>query len=266
MDGVDLSPYLTSTPGTHREQTLLRHQPNSHNSNFFTTYRRDDYKLIYFYYEDPADQFELYDLAVDRDESNNLADNNPQLLLELAREMAAALDASWGELGPLWPTFGTGVQNGQSDDDLRPFVDDPFLIDFTVDGRDLVDSDMDGLLDAIEDLNQNGLVDSSETSADNEDTDNDSNRDGDEIRTGTDPLDASSFFSLSMEDFTASTLLLSWPSAPGATYDIQASSDFSFLDIVVEDFAASPDGDTTSVEIDIPENEKHYFFRVQLNP
>ena len=266
MDGVDLSPYLTSTPGTHREQTLLRHQPNSHNSSFFTTYRRDDYKLIYFYYEDPEDQFELYDLAADRDESNNLAENNPQLLLELAREMATALDASWGELGPLWPTFGTGVQNGESDDNLRPFVDDPFLIDFTVDGRDLVDSDMDGLLDAIEDLNRNGLVDNSETSADNEDTDNDSNGDGDEIRTGTDPLDDASVFSLGMENFTASTVLLSWPSAPGATYDIQGSSDFSFLDTLVENVAAFPNGDTTSIEIDIPENETRYFFRVKLNP
>ena len=55
MDGVDLSPYLTSTPGTHREQTLLRHQPNSQNSSFFTTYRRDDLKLIYFYYEVAAE-------------------------------------------------------------------------------------------------------------------------------------------------------------------------------------------------------------------
>ena len=55
MDGVDLSPYLTSTPGTHRQQTLLRHQPNSQNSSFFTTYRRDDLKLIYFYYEEPAE-------------------------------------------------------------------------------------------------------------------------------------------------------------------------------------------------------------------
>ena len=64
MDGADLRPYLASIPGTHREQTLLVHQPNAHNSPFFTAYRRDNYKLIYHYYEDPADQFELYDLSL----------------------------------------------------------------------------------------------------------------------------------------------------------------------------------------------------------
>ena len=266
MDGVDLSPYLTSTPGTHREQTLLRHQPNSHNSNFFTTYRRDDYKLIYFYYEDPADQFELYDLAVDRDESNNLADNDPQLVLELAREMAAALDASWGELGPLWPTFGTGVQNGQSDDDLRPFVDDPFLIDFTVDGRDLVDSDMDGLRDAIEDLNQNGLVDLTETNADNEDTDEDSFSDGDEVRTGIDPLDRNSFFRVRIEPYSETSVLLTWPSAPGAAYDIKGTFDLALDQAIAENMPASSTEETTSLEVDVLDNQERYFFQIQLLP
>jgi len=266
MDGVDLSPYLTSTPGTHREQTLLRHQPNSHNSNFFTTYRRDDYKLIYFYYEDPEDQFELYDLALDRDESNNLADNDPQLLLELAREMAAALDASWGELGPLWPTFGTGVQNGESDDDLRPFVDDPFLIDFTVDGRDLVDSDMDGLQDAIEDLNQNGLVDLTETNADNEDTDEDSFSDGDEVRTGIDPLDRNSFFRVCIEPYSETSVLLTWPSAPGAAYDIKGSFDLALDQAIAENMPASSTEETTSLEVDMLDNQERYFFQIQLLP
>ena len=101
MDGVDLRPYLASVPGTHRQQTLLVHQPNSHDSPFFTSYRRDDYKLIYHYYEDPADQFELYDLANDRNESNDLTSTRPELVLDQAREMAQALDDGWGVHGPL---------------------------------------------------------------------------------------------------------------------------------------------------------------------
>ena len=157
MDGVDLRPYLASVPGTHREQTLLVHQPNAHNSPFFTSYRRDDYKLIYHYYEDPADQFELYDLANDRNESNDLASTRPELVLELAREMAKALDDGWGIYGPLWPTF-----NGGGDED-RPFVSDPFLIDYFVDDRDLVDFDLDSFFDFEEDADADGLVSPGET-------------------------------------------------------------------------------------------------------
>ena len=157
MDGVDLSPYLASVPGTHREQKLLRHQPNSQNSSFFTAYRRDDYKLIYFYYKSAAQQFELYDLAVDRDESNDLSSSRPELVLELAREMAQELDDGWGIYGPLWPTFNGG------DDNDRPFVDDTFFIDFFVDGRNLVDFDMDSLFDFEEDINADGLVNNGET-------------------------------------------------------------------------------------------------------
>ena len=235
MDGVDLSPYLTSVPGTHREQTLLRHQPNSHNSAFWTSYRRDDFKLIYFYYEDPADQFELYDLAADRDESNDLSSSNPQLVLELAREMAQALDEGWGEYGELWPTMNF---DGGADAD-RPFTNDPFEIFFAVEGRDLVDSDMDGLTDAIEDLDQNGLAGSAETNADNPDSDGDSFLDGAEIRTGTDPLDAASFFSVCIEASSSSNLQLSWPSAPGARYRVEGGSDLAFNDTVLDNLPAS---------------------------
>ena len=157
MDGADLRPYLASIPGTHREQTLLVHQPNAHNSPFFTAYRRDNYKLIYHYYEDPADQFELYDLATDRNESNDLAGTRPGLVLELAREMAQALDDGWGVHGPLWPTF---VGGGDED---RPFVSDPFLIDYFVDDRDQIDFDLDSLFDFEEDANADGLVSPGET-------------------------------------------------------------------------------------------------------
>lgn len=157
MDGVDLSPYLTSIPGTHREQVLLRHQPNAHNSSFFTTYRRDDLKLIYFYYETGANQFELYDLATDRSERNNLASSRPELVLELAREMAEELDESWGVYGELWPTFSGG---GDAD---RPFVNDTFMIDYFVHDRDLVDFDLDQFFDFQEDSNADGLVSPGET-------------------------------------------------------------------------------------------------------
>ena len=63
--------------------------------------------------------------------------------------MAQALDDGWGIHGPLWPTFNGGG------DENRPFVSDPFLIDYFVDDRDLVDFE--------EDANDDGLVSPGET-------------------------------------------------------------------------------------------------------
>ena len=78
-------------------------------------------------------------------------------MLELAREMAEALDDGWGIYGPLWPTFEGGG------DENRPFVDDPFLIDYFVNDRDMVDFDLDSLFDFQEDTNADGLVNPGET-------------------------------------------------------------------------------------------------------
>ena len=99
----------------------------------------------------------MYDLATDRNESNDLASTRPALVLELAREMAKALDDGWGIYGPLWPTF-----NGGGDED-RPFVNDPFLVDYFVHNRNLIDFDLDLLFDFQEDANADGLVSPGET-------------------------------------------------------------------------------------------------------
>lgn len=257
MDGVDLSPYLTSAPGTHREQTLLIHQPNSQNSSFFTTYRRNDYKLIYFYYKSSAQAFELYDLSVDRDESDNIASTNPGLVVELAREMAAALDRGWGDLGPLWPTF-----NGGGDDD-RPFVDDSFLIDYTIENRDMVDLDRDGLVDMLEDTNADGIVNSGETNPDLGDTDNDGFGDEIEVALGIDPLDKSDIFKLSIAHGANSKVKLSWPSQPGLLFNVRVSStleqSIKDWEILHEDLLADPDDPFTEIEFDSSPDDKKFF-------
>lgn len=272
MDGVDLSPYLTSTPGTHREQTLLRHQPNSQNSSFFTAYRRDNYKLIYFYYKSAATAFELYDLAVDRDESDNLASTHPELVLEMAREMASALDKGWGAYGALWPTFAIDPSTGDpftgDGDEFRPLNDDHFLIDFSVYGYDLVDSDADGLEDALEDADGNGLVSTGETDSDDWDTDGDKTDDFTETRLGLDPLNRNSFFSSQVSAASASSMTLQWPSASGLSFNILHSDD---LTIPVENWPvlinvpADAVEATTSYPIDISGDDVQ-FFSVELLP
>ncbi|CAA6692115.1 MULTISPECIES: sulfatase-like hydrolase/transferase [unclassified Lentimonas] len=274
MDGVDLSPYLTSTPGTHRKQTLLRHQPNSQNSSFFTAYRRDDYKLIYFYYKNGGAEFELYDLAADRSETNNLAGSNPELVLQLAREMAAALDNGWGEYGALWPTLAINPSTGESlasndaGDDYRPLNDDPFLIDFAVNGYDSVDSDEDGLLDALEDADGDGLVGLNETNADDEDTDDDGTDDYTERRLNLDPRDANSHFAVRVASTGSESLDLAWPSAPGLSFNVRSSDDLS---TPVEDWEAlfenvAADASLSETIKDVPIDGDKAFFSVELLP
>jgi len=55
------------------------------------------------------------------------------------------------------------------------------------------DTDLDGLLDVIEDTNGNGIVDAGETDRLKSDTDSDGFSDGEEVTAGTDPLDDASF-------------------------------------------------------------------------
>jgi hypothetical protein len=55
------------------------------------------------------------------------------------------------------------------------------------------DTDLDGLLDVVEDANGNGIVDAGETDFLNPDTDGDSFTDGEELAAGTNPLDDTSF-------------------------------------------------------------------------
>lgn len=118
MDGVDLTEYLNGSPGTHREQTLLIHQPNDHRTGYFTTYRRNNFKLTYFY---ATDSFQLYDLSMDRRESNDIANTEPALVGEMASEMINALNDGWGEYGEIWPALNPE----QIEVPARPLEEDP---------------------------------------------------------------------------------------------------------------------------------------------
>ena len=49
IDGFDISPYFTATEGTHRPQEFLTHFPHKHRNTLFSTYRRNNWKIIYNY-------------------------------------------------------------------------------------------------------------------------------------------------------------------------------------------------------------------------
>ena len=103
VDGGSLDSLLTGKPDATREQTFLMHYPHApHRSDYFTCYRRDNWKVIYHYVPSPASDdshYQLYNLADDPFEQNNLAMTKPDQL----RVMMQGLITGMNEHNALYP-------------------------------------------------------------------------------------------------------------------------------------------------------------------
>ncbi len=86
---------------------FLMHFPHEHRSSYFSVLRRGDWKLIY-HWRRPADKrYELFDLARDPSESNNLAKEEPEQLQAMLLAMEKALAEA-------------GAQPPRADDQVSP--------------------------------------------------------------------------------------------------------------------------------------------------
>lgn len=103
IDGARLDTLLSGKPDATRRETFLMHYPHSpHRSDYWTSYRDGDWKVIYHYFPSKVSagsHYQLFNLAKDPSESNNLAGNEPVKL----RQMMAALMAKLAEDGALFP-------------------------------------------------------------------------------------------------------------------------------------------------------------------
>ena len=90
IDGFDISPYFTATEGTHRPQEFLTHFPHKHRNTLFSTYRRNNWKIIYNY---ASEKWELYNLKLDPFEKTNMVSKRHELALSLATAMIKKLDS-----------------------------------------------------------------------------------------------------------------------------------------------------------------------------
>lgn len=248
-DGHDLIPYFAGTPGSHRPQEVMIHYPHNHRSDFFSLIRQGDMKLIYNYQDN---SHQLYNIAEDPTESIDLAANLPHTLTRMTRALAQELDLIWGPNGVLTPTVATTAPNGNC-------VSIP-----EVPG---IDVDYDGSADTAEDPNLNGLVDAGELDPDNDNTDGDGTIDGAEIRTGTDPLDPASDFIGEWVHDGAGGFTATWPSAPGAFYEIQTTDDLTeWVETpIATSIPASNPGTNTSYVIPAS-GDIQRFYRVGLLP
>lgn len=210
IHGHDLSPYLSGTPGSHREQEILIYYPHGRDGNdHFANYRKGDWKLTYLWEEE---RFALFDLAADPTESSDLAATHPEKVLEMARGMARRFEQEWTTtFGTIWPTYPAAGQGALS----------------TAAIMGTLDLDGDGRIDADEDANANGLLDAGETDPDDRDTDGDGSDDHTESRLGLDPLNPGSYFRTMIGPAPSTGFELRWPSQPGLTFTIRHSSDLT---------------------------------------
>jgi len=96
LDGSRLDTLLTGKPDPGRDEVFLMHYPHSpHRSDYFTCYRHGDWKVIYHNFPSKASEgshYQLYNLADDPFESQNLATSKPDQLRLMMQELIASLE------------------------------------------------------------------------------------------------------------------------------------------------------------------------------
>ncbi len=96
VDGVNMRTQLTGQRDASRDETFLMHYPHSpHRSDYWTSLRDGDWKVIYHYFPSEASEgshYQLYNLADDPFESTSLTSSRPDKLREMMQRLAASLE------------------------------------------------------------------------------------------------------------------------------------------------------------------------------
>jgi arylsulfatase A-like enzyme len=97
IDGKKLDTLLTGKADSARDEKFLMHYPHSpHRTNYFTSFRDGEWKVIYHYFPTEVSEgshYQLYNLKDDPFEQKNLATTNPTELKRLMQGLIAGLEA-----------------------------------------------------------------------------------------------------------------------------------------------------------------------------
>ena len=97
VDGQPLNLLLTGQRDPSRHETFLMHYPHSpHRSDYFTTYREGDWKVIYHYFPtqvSAGSHYQLFNLKTDPFEQTNLAETNRPELERMMQALIASLES-----------------------------------------------------------------------------------------------------------------------------------------------------------------------------
>jgi arylsulfatase A-like enzyme len=97
IDGARLDTLLTGSRDPARDEKFLMHYPHSpHRSDYFTTFRDGDWKVIYHYFPSEASEgshYQLFNLKADPFEQKNVATSEPSELKRMMQGLVAGLEA-----------------------------------------------------------------------------------------------------------------------------------------------------------------------------
>ena len=97
VDGRSLDTLLTARPDSTRGETFLMHYPHApHRTDYWTSYRDGEWKVIYHYFPSEVSEgshYQLFNLKSDPFEQTNLAGANTAELKKLMQGLIAALEA-----------------------------------------------------------------------------------------------------------------------------------------------------------------------------
>ncbi|WP_461783622.1 sulfatase-like hydrolase/transferase [Prosthecobacter sp.] len=97
VDGKKLDTLLTAKPDSSRRETFLMHYPHSpHRTNYFTTFRDGEWKVIYHYFPTEVSggsHYQLFNLKADPFEQTDLATTKPDVLKKLMQGLITGLEA-----------------------------------------------------------------------------------------------------------------------------------------------------------------------------
>lgn len=96
VDGARLDALFTGRRDAGRTEQFLMHYPHApHRTDYFTTFRDGDWKVIYHYFPSQVSEgshYQLFNLKADPFEQKNLADSEPEQLRRLMQGLAAGLE------------------------------------------------------------------------------------------------------------------------------------------------------------------------------
>ena len=97
VDGKRLDKLLTAKLDNTRDEKFLMHYPHApHRTDYWTSYRDGDWKVIYHYFPTEVSQgshYQLFNLKTDPFEQINLADKNPAELQRMMEGLVTGLEA-----------------------------------------------------------------------------------------------------------------------------------------------------------------------------
>jgi arylsulfatase A-like enzyme len=93
IDGTSLVKQLLGKKNKKRAERFLMHFPHAHRGKYFTTYREDNWKLIYHYNPETPEtpSYELYNLKEDIGEEHDLANKEKKILTRMTKAMIKQL-------------------------------------------------------------------------------------------------------------------------------------------------------------------------------